>query len=52
MPPNVMVEKHGVQVYRTPDDILQKFMEIYDKLIERQMAADPFVKKVMESQRR
>ncbi|HSF31374.1 MAG TPA: TRAP transporter substrate-binding protein [Candidatus Tectomicrobia bacterium] len=46
-----MVEKHGVQVYKTPDDILQKFMEVYDKLIERQMAADPFVKKVMESQR-
>lgn len=46
-----MVEKHGVQVYRTPDDVLRKFMEIYDKVVERQMAADPFVKKVMESQR-
>jgi TRAP-type mannitol/chloroaromatic compound transport system substrate-binding protein len=46
-----MVEKHGVQVSRTPDDILQKFMEVYDKLVETQMAADPFVKKVMDSQR-
>jgi TRAP-type mannitol/chloroaromatic compound transport system substrate-binding protein len=45
-----MVEKHGVQVYRTPEDILQKFMELYDKLIERQMS-DPFTKKVLESQK-
>jgi TRAP-type mannitol/chloroaromatic compound transport system substrate-binding protein len=46
-----LVEKHNVQVYRTPDDILLKFLETWDKIAEREAARDPFFKKVLDSQR-
>jgi TRAP-type mannitol/chloroaromatic compound transport system substrate-binding protein len=46
-----MVEKHNVQVLRTPDDILIKFLETWDQIAEREAAGDPFFKKVLDSQR-
>ncbi len=43
-------EEHGVNVLRTPDDILNAQLEAWDKLIE-ELGEDPFMKKVMDSQR-
>lgn len=47
-----MVEKHKVQVFRTPDDILLTFVKGWDKLAQKWAAEDPFFKKVLESQRK
>jgi TRAP-type mannitol/chloroaromatic compound transport system substrate-binding protein len=44
-------EKHGVQVLKTPQDIYPKYLELWDKLAEREASKDPFFKKVLESQR-
>ena len=46
-----MVEKHGVTVHRTPDDILHTFLKTYDKILAEKVAADPFTKRVVDSQR-
>ncbi|GIX48865.1 MAG: exported solute-binding protein [Candidatus Tectimicrobiota bacterium] len=46
-----MVEEYGVEVHRTPDDILYKFLETYDKILARKVAEDPFIKKVIDSQK-
>ncbi|HXH13601.1 MAG TPA: TRAP transporter substrate-binding protein [Alphaproteobacteria bacterium] len=46
-----LVEKHNVQVHRTPDDVLLKFLETWDQIAEREAAKDPFFKKVLDSQR-
>lgn len=46
------LKKLGVTVLKTPDDILQKFLETWVKVVEREAAKDPFVKKVYESQKR
>jgi TRAP-type mannitol/chloroaromatic compound transport system substrate-binding protein len=44
------IEKHNVQVLRTPDDILIEFLKTWDRLaIEN--AKDPFFKKVYDSKR-
>ncbi len=47
-----MVEKHGVEVHRTPDDVLQTFLNTYDKILQKKVASDPFVKRVVESQKK
>ncbi|MFQ5830142.1 MAG: TRAP transporter substrate-binding protein, partial [Candidatus Methylomirabilia bacterium] len=47
-----LVEKHGVNVYRTPKDILVKFVDGWEKLRKKDAAADPFYAKVIESQRK
>jgi TRAP-type mannitol/chloroaromatic compound transport system substrate-binding protein len=44
-------EKHGVKVMRTPDDVLQKTIETWDKMAAEESAKNPFFKKVYESQR-
>jgi TRAP-type mannitol/chloroaromatic compound transport system substrate-binding protein len=44
-------EKYGVQVLRTPADILTEFLKAWDKIAQREAAKDPFFKKVLESQR-
>jgi TRAP-type mannitol/chloroaromatic compound transport system substrate-binding protein len=44
-------EKHGVQVLRTPVDILTEFLKTWDKIAKREADKDPFFKKVFESQR-
>jgi len=44
-------EKHGVNVMRTPDEILIKFLQSWDELAAEISAKNPFFKKVLESQR-
>ncbi len=43
--------KLGVHVYRTPDDLNYKFLEVWDQLQKEDAAKDPFYKKVIDSQR-
>jgi TRAP-type mannitol/chloroaromatic compound transport system substrate-binding protein len=44
-------EKHGVQVLRTPPDILVAYLKAWDDLAAEESARNPFFKKVMDSQR-
>ncbi|MBI2217718.1 MAG: TRAP transporter substrate-binding protein [Candidatus Rokubacteria bacterium] len=44
-------EEHKVQVMRTPDDVLTTFLKTWDKVAEKESAANPFFKKVLESQK-
>jgi TRAP-type mannitol/chloroaromatic compound transport system substrate-binding protein len=44
-------EKHGVQVLRTPPDILIQFLRTWDRLAKAEAAKNPFFKKTWESQR-
>jgi TRAP-type mannitol/chloroaromatic compound transport system substrate-binding protein len=46
-----LVEKHGVTVHRTPDDILVKILEAWDSIAAEESARNPFFKKVYDSQR-
>ena len=46
-----MQEKYGVQVLRTPADILTEFLKTWDKIAKREADKNPFFKKVLESQR-
>ena len=43
--------KHGVQIHRTPNDILQKILETWDGMAKEEEAKNPFFKKVYESQK-
>lgn len=45
-------EKHNVVVSRTPDEVLAKQLEIWDRIRDREAARDAFFKKVVESQRK
>ena len=42
----------GVQVIRTPDDILREFLDTWEKIQDEYAAKDPFYKKVIESQKK
>jgi TRAP-type mannitol/chloroaromatic compound transport system substrate-binding protein len=42
-------EKHGVQILRTPPEILTAFLKEYDKMVEEEKAKNPFFKKVHDS---
>jgi TRAP-type mannitol/chloroaromatic compound transport system substrate-binding protein len=44
-------EKHGVNVQRTPDDILTKTLESWDQIARDEEARNPFFKKVYASLR-
>lgn len=46
-----LVEKHKVNLVKTPDDILIEYLKAWDKIAERESAKDPFFKKVIDSQR-
>jgi TRAP-type mannitol/chloroaromatic compound transport system substrate-binding protein len=46
-----MQEKHGVQILRTPPEILIAFIKKWDELAAAESAKNPFFKKVLESQR-
>ncbi|MGE0848735.1 MAG: TRAP transporter substrate-binding protein [Hyphomicrobiaceae bacterium] len=46
-----MQEKHGVQILRTPPEILQVFIKKWDELAAAEGAKNPFFKKVHDSQR-
>jgi len=41
----------GVQVVRTPDDILENFLDSWEEIQAEYAAKDPFYKKVIESQK-
>ncbi len=45
-----MVEKHGVKVWRTPDDVLYKFLEGWEEIRKEDAAKYPFYAKVIKSQ--
>jgi TRAP-type mannitol/chloroaromatic compound transport system substrate-binding protein len=44
-------EKHGVNVYRTPDSIMKAQLKAWDVVIDRISAKDKFFAKVVESQK-
>jgi TRAP-type mannitol/chloroaromatic compound transport system substrate-binding protein len=46
-----MVDKHGVVVKKTPDDILKKILETWDEIAKEEVAKNPFFKKVYDSQK-
>ena len=46
-----MQEKHGVQILRTPPDILIEFLKTWDEIAKEESAKNPFFKKVHDSQR-
>ncbi len=45
-----MRTEQGVQVFKTPDSVLQAQLDAWDKVVER-LSADPFFKKVIDSQK-
>ena len=44
--------KQGVKVYKTPDAILQKQIEVFDPIMAKKSADNPLFKEVIESQRK
>jgi TRAP-type mannitol/chloroaromatic compound transport system substrate-binding protein len=44
--------KDKVKMYKTPDSVLQKQLDIFDKVIEDYSAKNPLFKEVLESQRK
>jgi len=44
-------DEQGVNVYRTPDSVMQAQLEAWDKVVERMSGQDEFFAKVIESQR-
>ena len=44
--------KQGVKVYKTPDSVLQKQIEIFDQVVAKKSAENPLFKEVVESQRK
>jgi TRAP-type mannitol/chloroaromatic compound transport system substrate-binding protein len=43
-------EKNGVKFYKTPDAILKKQLELWDGIVAKRSAENPFFKKAYESQ--
>ena len=46
-----LVAKHGVQILRTPDDVLRAELESIDRAFEAEAQKNPFFAKVLTSQR-
>jgi len=46
-----MRTKHGVQILRTPPEILIAFLKAWDEIAKEESAKNPFFKKVLDSQR-
>ena len=46
-----LINEHGVNVYRTATSIMQAQLASWDKVLEKLNAADPFFKKVVDSQK-
>jgi len=44
-------EKHGVNVYRTPDSVMAEQLKAWDVVIDRMSKKDPFFAKVVKSQK-
>jgi TRAP-type mannitol/chloroaromatic compound transport system substrate-binding protein len=47
----IKIKQRGVQVQQTPRSVLEAQLRAWDKIVERESAASPFFKKVIESQR-
>ena len=45
------MEKHKVNVLKTPNEINVEFLKAWDKIAAREAEKDPFFKKVLDSQR-
>jgi TRAP-type mannitol/chloroaromatic compound transport system substrate-binding protein len=45
------LEKHKVNVLKTPPEILTEFLKTWDRIATREAEKDPFFKKVLDSQR-
>ena len=45
-------QKDKVRVYKTPDSILQRQLDIFDGVIQKYAGQNPMFKEVLESQRR
>jgi TRAP-type mannitol/chloroaromatic compound transport system substrate-binding protein len=46
-----MQEKQGIKFYKTPDAILRRQLEAWDKVAEAKSAENPMFKKIYESMR-
>ena len=46
-----LAEEQGVNVYRTPDSVMQAQLDAWDVVVERISGEDPFFAKVIESQK-
>jgi len=46
-----LINKHGVNVYRTAQSIMTAQLESWDKVLAKLNAADPFFKKIVDSQK-
>ena len=46
-----MINKYGVTVHKTPEDILENSLKSWDEIAKDEAAKNPFFKKVYESQR-
>jgi TRAP-type mannitol/chloroaromatic compound transport system substrate-binding protein len=46
----VLKEKYGVNVYRTPDSIMDEQLKAWDIVVARLSKSDPFFKKVIDAQ--
>jgi TRAP-type mannitol/chloroaromatic compound transport system substrate-binding protein len=42
--------KDNVKVYKTPDTVLRRQLEIYDEVVKKYAASNPLFKKIVESQ--
>jgi len=45
------IQDSGVEVYKTPQSVLQAQLEGWDEVVEKESATDPFFAKVIESQK-
>ena len=46
-----LVSKHGVQLHRTPDEVLRAELDAIDKVLDAEAQKNPFFAKVLASQR-
>ena len=44
--------KQGVKMYKTPDSVLQRQLNIFDGVMEKYSAKNPLFKEVVDSQRK
>jgi TRAP-type mannitol/chloroaromatic compound transport system substrate-binding protein len=46
-----LTSKHGVQILRTPDEVLRAELEAIDKVLDAEAQKNPFFARVLASQR-
>ena len=46
----ILMKKHGVNVYRTPESVMSAELKSWDKVL-RKLTKDPFFAKVVKSQK-